>query len=103
MGVVWSCSLASFQGEAMQTSFRATSLFAVLALFVGGNRTGLGPTEAHAATSAGEGSAHGDFGPPQRHADPRRAREFAECAPPIHRKKPARIIVELEVMFALSV
>ena len=72
----------------------ATALLAVLISACGSRESGTAPVPATAETG---GSAKGDSGPPQGEPIKAVLTSAAQVPPPIKRKQPAKVIVELEV------
>ncbi|MBS0584301.1 MAG: nitrite reductase, copper-containing [Proteobacteria bacterium] len=82
----------------MKLSFTLTALAVVLALGTSAcSRSGAVSADA-AATPVVAGSQHGDFGPPQGEPIHAVLTSPPNVPPPIHRDKPAKVIVELEVV-----
>jgi len=82
----------------MQRTLRPLLLAASLALALGAcGNSGHGPIDAVAADHP-EGSQHGDFGPPQGEPIHAVLTSPPLVPPPLHRNKPAKVIVELEVI-----
>ena len=82
----------------MQCTFRPLLLAASLVLSLGAcGKSGHGPLDAVAA-ERGEGSQHGDLGPPQGEPVHAALTSPPNVPPPIHRNTPSKVIVELEVI-----
>ncbi|MBS0516398.1 MAG: nitrite reductase, copper-containing [Proteobacteria bacterium] len=82
----------------MKLSFAPLALVASLALALAAcGHGGAAPSDASATPAAG-GSQHGDFGAPQGEPIHATLTSPPHVPPPIHRDKPAKVIVELEVI-----
>lgn len=83
----------------MKRSFVLLTVAVSLALgMTGCSRGGANPADAPATASAAGGSQHGDFGPPQGEPVHAALTSPPQVPPPIHRDKPAKVIVDLEVI-----
>ena len=83
----------------MKLSFVLFAVVASLALgAVGCSRSGANSADAQATTTAAAGSQHGDFGPPQGEPIHAVLTSPPQVPPPTHRDKPAKVIVDLEVI-----
>jgi len=83
----------------MKLSFVLLTLAVTLALgMTGCSRSGANSADGPATTTAAAGSQHGDFGPPQGEPIHAVLTSPPQVPPPTHRDKPAKVIVDLEVI-----